>query len=102
MNYPSIQYCSKRGRILWFTFCLVNVKGFNKKNKQYLKYPRIPSAIRPVAHSEEIPVPIFTKLLKIDDTSFAHLLLVLKKTLQIFFSYVMKIVTNQFCLLSRL
>src|ERR1700755_334050 len=68
MNYPSIQKCSKRGRIIWFTFCVVNVKGFNKKNKQYLKYPRISSAIRPVAHSEEIPVPIFTKLPKIDDT----------------------------------
>ena len=49
-------------------FCLVNVKGFNKKNKQYLQYPSIPSAIRPVAHSEEIPVPIFTELPEIDDT----------------------------------
>src|ERR1700755_180262 len=68
MNYPSIQYCRKRGRIIWFTFCLVNVKGFNKKNKQHLKYPRIPSAILTVAHSEEIPVPIFTKLPKIDYT----------------------------------
>lgn len=49
-------------------FCLVNVKGFNKKNKQYLQYPNIPSAILPVAHSEEIPVPAFTELPKIYDT----------------------------------
>ena len=39
-----------------------NVKGFNKKNKQHLEYPNIPSAIRPIPHSDEILVPIFTKL----------------------------------------
>lgn len=52
-------------------FCLVNVKGFNKKNKQHLQYPSIPSAIRPVAHSEEIPVPKFTELPKIHDTDLS-------------------------------
>lgn len=48
-------------------FCLVNVKGFNKKNKQYMKYPSIPSAIRPVPHCDEIPVPVFTELAEIDE-----------------------------------
>lgn len=49
-----------------YYFCLVNVKGFSKKNKQYLQYPSIPSAVRPVPHSEEIPVTIFTGLPQID------------------------------------
>lgn len=48
-------------------FCLVNVKGFNKKNKQHLQYPDIPSAIRPVAHCDELPVPVFTEMPEILD-----------------------------------
>ena len=48
-------------------FCLVNVKGFNKKNKQHLQYPNIHSAIRPIPHSDKVPVPIFTKLPDIDE-----------------------------------
>ena len=48
-------------------FCLVNVKGFNKKNKQHLQYPSIPPAIRPVPHGDQIPVPVFTKLPSIDE-----------------------------------
>ena len=48
-------------------FCLVNVKGFNKKNKQHLQYPNIHSAMRPIPHSDEVPVPIFTKLPDIDE-----------------------------------
>ena len=52
-------------------FCLVNVKGFNKKNKQYLQYPSIPSAIRPAAHSEDIPVPKFSGFLENDDTDLS-------------------------------
>ena len=48
-------------------FCLVNVKGFNKKTKHLLKYPDILSTIRPVAHCHEIPVPVFDRLPEIDD-----------------------------------
>uniref|UniRef100_A0A0K2UAY3 Putative LOC100197081 [Hydra vulgaris] n=1 Tax=Lepeophtheirus salmonis TaxID=72036 RepID=A0A0K2UAY3_LEPSM len=48
-------------------FCLVNDKGFNKKNKRYMTYPSIYSEIRPVPHSDEIAVPVFTKLADIDD-----------------------------------
>ena len=48
-------------------FCLVNVKGFNKKNKQHLQYPNIHSAMRPISHSDKVPVSIFTKLPDIDE-----------------------------------
>ena len=32
-----------------------------------MTYPDIPSAIRPVAHSDEIPVPVFAGLNEIND-----------------------------------
>ena len=40
-------------------FCVVpNVFGFNKKNRKSIKYPSLPSAIRPLPHDEHVPVPI--------------------------------------------
>ena len=39
----------------------------NKKNKQHLEYRNIHSAIRPIPHSDKVPVPIFTKLPDIDE-----------------------------------
>ena len=39
-------------------FCITSVKGFNGKNKKSITYPNLPSAIRPIAHSDDIPVPI--------------------------------------------
>lgn len=38
-------------------FCSVDVLGFNTKNKKNISYPNLDSAIRPVPHSSEIPVP---------------------------------------------
>lgn len=38
-------------------FCSVDVRGFNTKNKTKISYPNLSSAIRPVPHSSEIPVP---------------------------------------------
>lgn len=38
-------------------FCSVDVKGFNTKNKKKISYPNLDSAIRPVSHGSEIPVP---------------------------------------------
>jgi hypothetical protein len=43
-------------------FCLVNIKGINRKNKQNWKYPDLNSARRPVPHSDEIPIPLFNSL----------------------------------------
>lgn len=39
-------------------FCLVDVKGYNLKSKRSIAYPNIPSAMRPVLHSVDIPVPV--------------------------------------------
>ena len=38
-------------------FCSVNIQGFNSKNKISISYPNLSSAIRPVAHSDELPIP---------------------------------------------
>ena len=43
-------------------FCTVDVTGINRKNWGSLKYPDLQSAHHPVAHCDEIPVPIFREL----------------------------------------
>ncbi|QQP48982.1 Uncharacterized protein FKW44_009477 [Caligus rogercresseyi] len=48
-------------------FCAINTTGINWKNRQSLQYPDLPSARRPVAHCEDIPVPAFTQLPDSDD-----------------------------------
>lgn len=39
-------------------FCLTNVRGYNAKNKNAIVYPNLPSAIRPVPHSEHLHPPL--------------------------------------------
>ena len=41
--------------------------GINRKNQSSLKYPDLESARRPVAHCDEIPVPVFGELPDISD-----------------------------------
>ena len=48
-------------------FCLVNTKGSEKKNRLNIFYPSIPSAIRPVLHSDEFPSPIFNGFVSSED-----------------------------------
>lgn len=39
-------------------FCLTSVSGFSSRNKDKIKYPDVPSAIRPVPHDATLPVPV--------------------------------------------
>ena len=48
-------------------FCAINLKGINRKNRKHLKYPSLPSAIRPVPHSQEVPVPEFKSFPNLTD-----------------------------------
>ena len=48
-------------------FCSVNVKGHSKKTIKNISYPSLHSAIRPVPHSEELPVKVFTELPSLDE-----------------------------------
>ena len=54
-------------------FCMTNVQGFSKKNKKKIEYPNLPSAMRPVPHSDEVPIPIppdtLSETLSITDSS---------------------------------
>ena len=43
-------------------FCLTRTKGFNSKNKHSVQYPTVPSAILPVPHCDDLPVPTFVGL----------------------------------------
>ncbi|GFX91662.1 uncharacterized protein TNCV_3682481 [Trichonephila clavipes] len=38
-------------------FCLTNTKGIMSKSKHTVLYPNLQSAMRPVPHSEELPIP---------------------------------------------
>ena len=38
-------------------FCIVNVAGFSSKTNSKINYPKNPLAMRPVPHSDSIPVP---------------------------------------------
>ncbi|XP_077974510.1 uncharacterized protein LOC144430449 [Styela clava] len=40
----------------------INTKGINRKNRKSLVYPNLESAIRPIPHCNEIPVPVFEGL----------------------------------------
>ncbi|XP_076033585.1 uncharacterized protein LOC143020748 [Oratosquilla oratoria] len=50
-------------------FCLTDIKGRNRKGKKSIVYPDLQSAIRPVLHSSDIPVPQPPSELPSDDTS---------------------------------
>ena len=49
-------------------FCGIKTKGINRKNRNSVSYPSLDSAIRPVSHSEELPVPVFKGLSKLEST----------------------------------
>ena len=38
-------------------FCLTNITGFKASSRKKIKYPNLRSAMRPVPHSDDIPVP---------------------------------------------
>ena len=48
-------------------FCVVDVTGIIRKNRGSIKYPDFQSARRPVAHCDEIPVPIIGEFPDISD-----------------------------------
>ena len=53
-------------------FYMVNTTGVGKKNRHEITYPKIPTAIRPVPHSGEVPVPVFKGLPSIGDKDIGH------------------------------
>ena len=48
-------YGSRKRLLLFLTPSMK--KGFNRKKKSLIGYPEIPPAIRPVPHSDQLPIP---------------------------------------------
>jgi len=46
---------------------MVNTKGIGKKNRQNISYPSIPSAIRPVLHTDDFRPPVFNGFISSED-----------------------------------
>lgn len=38
-------------------FCLTDARGFNAKNKKHITYPNVSSAIKPLPHGPNLPIP---------------------------------------------
>ena len=38
-------------------FYMINLKRINRRNKHHVQYTHVPSAIRPIPHSPDLPVP---------------------------------------------
>ena len=55
-------------------FCSCNVSGFNAKNKHRIPHPNLPSAIRPVPHGPDVPVPALPTVLKDLEESRAEMI----------------------------
>ena len=55
-------------------FCAFDLVGLNKRTKKSTKftYPSLKSAIRPVAHSDDLPIPVFKESVLSDIEPFKH------------------------------
>ena len=51
-----------KNHVLDCYFWAIDMTGINRKNRKVLKYPDLESAHRPVAHSDECPVPVYVML----------------------------------------
>ena len=50
-------------------FCITQIKGINSNSRHTVKYPNLPSAMRPVPHSEDLPIPHPPTRLTVEDES---------------------------------
>jgi hypothetical protein len=59
---------------------MVNVAGYDKKNKKGITYPNLLSAIRPVPHGPDLPVPSPPDNVKFTQSEFNDLIRELQLT----------------------
>lgn len=50
-------------------FCLTKTSGYSKKTRHTINYPNLDSAVRPVLHSDIVPVPVFKELPSVESCS---------------------------------
>ncbi|GBM31485.1 hypothetical protein AVEN_141184-1 [Araneus ventricosus] len=53
----SMIWCEPKNHIDECYICIAKIKGFSAKSKHKIKYPNLHSAMRPVTHNDELPVP---------------------------------------------
>ena len=51
------QWSEGKKKITDIYFCMIFLKGINRKNKHHIQYPDVSSASKPIPHSPELPVP---------------------------------------------
>jgi hypothetical protein len=49
------------------SFCIVNIIGINRNNRNKWSHPDLSSARRPVPHSDLVPVPPFRELQQLSE-----------------------------------
>jgi hypothetical protein len=54
--------------VLW-CYCIESLGWYNKKNKDSIQYPNLPSAMRPVHHGPDVPTPTPPTTLPESETS---------------------------------
>ena len=54
-------------------FCSCNASGFNAKNEHHILCPNLPSALRPLPHRPDVPVPAPPVVLKDLEESSAEM-----------------------------
>ena len=47
----------RKDHIMDCYFCMINLKGINHKNKHHVQHPDVPSAIKAIPHSLDLPIP---------------------------------------------
>ena len=50
-----------------YYFCMTNVTSFSSKGKGNIKHLHLPSAIRPILHYADLPLPLFTSFPELVD-----------------------------------
>ena len=48
-------------------FCLTNISGLSLKSKHSIQYPNLPSALRPIPHGQDLPIPTPPEVYSVDD-----------------------------------
>ena len=71
MNFAiPMMWCEPQDHSLDCYFCITQIKGISSNSRHTVKYPNLPSAMRPVPHSEDLPIRHPTQLTVEDEPEY--------------------------------
>ena len=80
LEYPwcggAVKSCNRLPLLCyWFDcyFCAIDLTRMNKNNRSSLKYPDLDSASRPVAHCEDILIPVYAGLCATSEDDYSSI-----------------------------